>query len=402
MKRVWRKWTALLLAICVLTVGACLLPQGARARVVRVACEDFSDVPQDTWYRNYLDAAVRLGLFQGTSETTFTPGRPIFWKEAVTVLGRLAEMQGGASPEGIPEPEKAPFDNVPLGRYYTKYVAWAKEQGFLTGITQGKFQPAGRVTQQELAVLLANFLEGWDRYDPLEDVDLTGVSDWAADAVRAISGYDIFPENHWNPQAPALREECAAFFVRLYERLSGAGERMDSFRKYRYAIKDAEEDIGERFHILSETCADGLYYEFLETPESYYAAEERASQYGVSLEQEPVPAVEQVFENGWKFMAVELQAAGSPKFEAEHCNRFFVDGGGSLDFCCSGLGGGDPEDVTGYVFFFEVPGDTLGMSLYRFLFTEDYNGIPLDPSYPSFPSLDVGDTGRWEQTEENG
>lgn len=392
MKRFWKKAAGLLLALCVLlSCSALSVPAGARP-LAKTELGDFADIPKEPWYRNYLEAAVRLGLFQGTSASTFAPDRPITWAEAVTVLGRLAEISSATSQERIPEAEKPPFPNVPLGRYYTKYAAWAKEKGFLDDITKGEFQPDDPVTQQELAGLFANFLKGWDRYEPLEDVDLTGVVSWLREPVRSISGYRIFPKERWDPQRAAQRSQCAAFFVRLYESITLLSDVMDPDRKYSYQVPGGSGS----FHILSQSSED-LYYELIEDQAAYEELLGRVSQSAeLVFRNDTASPPERVFQNGWKYAAIELQAAGSPQFTSILSHCFYMDGSGSVIFRCEDLGGGDPQDLTGFVFLIQVPGDTLDLCVTRQYPTEDYNGVPLPSDYPAFGYVSIGDASRWD------
>ncbi len=401
MKRILKRLGGLLLAVCVLAAGTGVLPTEAHAAVAAVDCGDFADLSPNLWYSNYVDAAVRLQLFYGTSRTTFAPDRAITRGEAVTVLGRLAEQCGGAAPEGIPEVETVPFKDVSPKRYYAKYVAWAKEQNILSGADGVEFQPDRPVTQQELAVLFAKFLEGWNRYEPLEDVDLTGVSDWAPESVRAVSGYDIFPQNRGGPQAAAYRLECAAFFVRLYEGLAYTNDTFIPYRKYAYTRPGGNAAGQERFHILSEACSEDVYYEFVENEADYEKVLEKAGHYGELTEwDETASSPAQVFADGWKFIAIELQAVASPDFTAFHNHRFFSEQSGDVDFCCENPGGGASSDITGYVFLVQVPGDTLDINIYRQFRTGEYKGVPLPADYPVFGILVAGDASRWEETEQ--
>lgn len=62
------------------------------------AAKAFADVAATFWGKDKIDFTVARGLFQGTSETTFTPDRPITYAEIFNLLYRL---DGGADVEPL-------------------------------------------------------------------------------------------------------------------------------------------------------------------------------------------------------------------------------------------------------------------------------------------------------------
>ena len=176
----------------------------------------FTDVDEGAWF--YTDVAYvhQHGLFGGTSATTFSPGVPMTRGMAVTVLGRLAEIDtekyGGAS-----------FDDVDTAQYYAPYVKWAAELGIVSGVGNNKFAPDANISRQDLAVILNNYADklGITIKQTLQDVvfaDSGDIADYAAAAVENMVRAGVItgrPGNVFDPKAEAGRAEVAAMLHRF-------------------------------------------------------------------------------------------------------------------------------------------------------------------------------------------
>ncbi|MBR3991686.1 MAG: S-layer homology domain-containing protein, partial [Clostridia bacterium] len=51
------------------------------------------------------------------------------------------------------------FSDVKAGKYYSDAVIWAKDEGVVNGITETTFEPNGKITREQLATMLARFSE---------------------------------------------------------------------------------------------------------------------------------------------------------------------------------------------------------------------------------------------------
>ena len=60
--------------------------------------------------------------------------------------------------EGTPAVEFRPdFTDVKAGKYYSKAVIWAKDLGVVTGVTDVTFDPDGKITREQLATMLFRY-----------------------------------------------------------------------------------------------------------------------------------------------------------------------------------------------------------------------------------------------------
>lgn len=184
----------------------------------------FRDVagPAD-WSHEGIDYAVSHGLFVGTSDTTFSPASAMTRAMLVSVLWRM---------EGEPaHTDCNPFTDV--GReWYTDGVLWAAEHDIVAGIGDGRFDPDGDVTREQIAAILCRHTLWKGRSaDACADLrvfpDARDVSGWAYDSLAwanaedLISGCMIGSISYLKPLDNATRAQVAAILMR-YQQSIGA------------------------------------------------------------------------------------------------------------------------------------------------------------------------------------
>ena len=184
----------------------------------------FSDMPGPAdWSHEGIDYAVSHGLFVGTSDTTFSPASAMTRAMLVSVLWRM---------EGEPaHTDRNPFTDV--GReWYTDGVLWAAEHDIVAGIGDGRFDPDGDVTREQIAAILCRYTLWKGRSaDARADLrvfpDARDVSGWAYDSLAwanaedLISGCMIGSISHLKPLDNATRAQVAAILMR-YQQSIGA------------------------------------------------------------------------------------------------------------------------------------------------------------------------------------
>lgn len=176
--------------------------------------ESFTDI-SNHWANNEIRYVVENNLFNGTSETTFSPNQPITRGMIVTVLYRY---------EGQPSLNSTnPFKDIASGRYYTNGVIWAYENKIVSGIGNDKYAPDANLTREELA----NILYGYAKYKGASlaaPADISGyadahkVSTWAKDTLKWAVGEGLISGKANNLIAPAdqaSRAETAVILQRF-------------------------------------------------------------------------------------------------------------------------------------------------------------------------------------------
>ena len=107
----------------------------------------FVDVPDDSYYEDAVDWAIKNGVTTGTDGTHFTPDGICTRAQAVTFLWRAA---------GSPAPKSGamPFADVPASSYYYKAVLWAVESGVTKGTSATLFSPEENCTRGQIVTFL--------------------------------------------------------------------------------------------------------------------------------------------------------------------------------------------------------------------------------------------------------
>ena len=106
----------------------------------------FTDVAADSYCEKAVLWAVENGITKGVTETSFQPDAAVKRGEAVTFLWRMA---------GSPEAENTmPFTDVAAGSYCENAVLWAVKTGVTTGVTETSFQPGTAVSRAQLVAFL--------------------------------------------------------------------------------------------------------------------------------------------------------------------------------------------------------------------------------------------------------
>ncbi|MDR1573528.1 MAG: S-layer homology domain-containing protein, partial [Clostridiales Family XIII bacterium] len=173
------------------------------------------------WAYEFIKFAVENGLFNGTSETTFSPNLAMDRGMFVTVLGRLAGIDAATYID-------TPFTDVKAGAYYAPYAAWASANNIVEGVGGGLFAPAREITRQEMATMLnryINFAKITLASNPQAAfADDAAIASWAKDSVYALAFAGLLNgvgDNNYAPTRTATRAEVATLLTRFVQNYAG-------------------------------------------------------------------------------------------------------------------------------------------------------------------------------------
>ena len=166
------------------------------------------------WAEAEIRKVVDAGIFQGTTETEFSPDALMSRGMFVTSLYRLA---------GSPVSEEiSGFSDVSAGTWYAQAVAWAAGVRIVNGYDDGSFLPGAEVTREQLTAFF--YRDALRRGLPTDlpgDLsafrDGAAVSPWAQDAVSWAVGSGLLSGRSGDllaPDATATRAEVAVLFSR--------------------------------------------------------------------------------------------------------------------------------------------------------------------------------------------
>ncbi len=185
---------------------------------------DFADMPGvSNWAHKGLDFCIARGLLSGTSDTTVSPNVTMNRAMLVTVLYSL---------EGKPEvTAENPFTDVENDRWFSKPVIWAAANGIVSGAGNGKFNPFGNVTREQIAVMLRSYAR-YKAFDTSSSVELSpypdagSTSGWAKDALSwavaegLISGAASGGATYLNPKNNATRAQVATILMQFVTKVA--------------------------------------------------------------------------------------------------------------------------------------------------------------------------------------
>lgn len=122
------------------------------------ATESFADVNDSDWFKPYVAAAVKAGLVEGRSDSSFAPNANITRAEMATLASRalikIKEYKAPVNEDAL----KAFADAAAINSTLTSGVAFAAEQGIVVGEDGGKFNPNANSTRAQAAVVIYRLL----------------------------------------------------------------------------------------------------------------------------------------------------------------------------------------------------------------------------------------------------
>jgi len=176
------------------------------------------------WAEEYIEQAAALSLVQGYPDGSYGPGRTMTRAEFVTILWRTA---------GSPAPGKAASFTDLTVDWYKDAIAWAEENQVVNGVGNGRFDPGGHITREQLVTTLHRMagtpvgMEAmfYDWYDD-EYTDSDRISDYARSALYWSVYNKIYCDEdavtvgtELAPREAANRAQIAVMIVRYLDKV---------------------------------------------------------------------------------------------------------------------------------------------------------------------------------------
>ncbi len=174
----------------------------------------FKDI-KNHWARDNINYVAIRGIFNGSSETTFSPDAELSRGMLVTVLGRLEQIDVSGY--------NCMFEDVDKNLYYAPYIEWARKNGIVGGRTESQFDPDASVTRQEMAVIISRYLEKY-KGKTLSAVartfsDAAKIPSWSKTDIYKVSNAGIITGvgTEFQPATKATRAQAATILRRIVE-----------------------------------------------------------------------------------------------------------------------------------------------------------------------------------------
>ncbi|MBQ4193663.1 MAG: S-layer homology domain-containing protein [Clostridia bacterium] len=180
----------------------------------------FDDVAVTDPYYDAIRFVYERGLFNGVSTTKFAPGATLTRAMFVTVLGRLCGVDPAAW-------TTTTFTDVEPGLWYSAYVEWAAKNGIVNGLGDGRFDPLGELTKEQMMKITAYCggmlgigVDGNDD-DLAAFTDRDSLDAWAVEGAEWCAANDLLPSRtELDPLHTANRAEAASV-IAGFARLAG-------------------------------------------------------------------------------------------------------------------------------------------------------------------------------------
>ena len=187
-----------------------------------VAATPFTDLDQASEsHRDNISRIYGLGLTAGSSDTTYSPGRPVSRQQAASFLARLYRAMRGDDPPVVETPftdldqaSESHRDNI--GRIYGL--------GITSGTTDTTFSPDACVPRGRMATFLARLYTAVTGMSPslveTPFTDLEGATPEVVGDIGRIYGLGITSgttDTTFSPGTCTTRQQMASFLVRAYQ-----------------------------------------------------------------------------------------------------------------------------------------------------------------------------------------
>lgn len=140
----------------------------------------FPDVSSTAYYAAATRWASANGIISGYANGSFGPGDPITRQQLAAILWRYAGSPSASRGENF-------ADESTIASYAATAVDWARDNGIITGKAGNLFDPNGRATRAQVAVILHRYME-------LLDTGRPDTTPGTPDGSRILVAYFTVPE----------------------------------------------------------------------------------------------------------------------------------------------------------------------------------------------------------------
>lgn len=180
---------------------------------------DFADGDGGGWAEEYIRFLSARGIAAGDGKGNFLPGRAVTRAEFVKMLALL-------SGDKLPSASGV-FKDVARSAWYSPYIAWAAQKGYVNGVTAATFAPDDNITREQMAAVIVRFInaEGYNLNvsgSTLSFTDANKISNYAKEAVGTLCATGILCGRNggdFAPQDSATRAESVKVFTILIYKL---------------------------------------------------------------------------------------------------------------------------------------------------------------------------------------
>lgn len=193
------------------------LEDGAEQPATPAPAKSFTDI-NNSWAKDYINRAVKLGIVAGFEDGTFQPKASITRGEVSALISRALKLQGDAKLVTFKDYTSTPAWAKP-------YIAAVSQKGLILGYEDQTFRAGDTITRVELTAIIARAAGLSADGAQLIFADAASIPAWARGQIAAAAAAGLVDgdaNNRFNPAIPATRAEASALVIRLLEKLESA------------------------------------------------------------------------------------------------------------------------------------------------------------------------------------
>ncbi|WP_152396571.1 S-layer homology domain-containing protein [Paenibacillus guangzhouensis] len=176
--------------------------------------------------RYAIDVLTARHIVQGTSETLFTPERPVTRAEFSTMIVNALALDQLAAQGGT---SGTAYADVAADAWYSPSIKTLRELHIINGFEDGTFRPNDQVTREQMVVIAMN---AWKALKPVPDstlgsgekfADDAAISGWAKEAVSKARGMNLISgtgQNQFMPKQSSNRADTSVFIWKMLQQLN--------------------------------------------------------------------------------------------------------------------------------------------------------------------------------------
>lgn len=150
---------------------------------------------------------ISVPFVSGYEDGTFKPDKNVTRAEFLRML--VSALCEDFDPEH--DYGTCSFSDIPLGKWYENYVAFAEQKGLVAGYEDGTFHPEASITRAEASSLTAAVLKLDTAAAPSAGFTDVGAKNWAAPAINTLVEKGILHgdgNGKFRPSSPITRSEA--------------------------------------------------------------------------------------------------------------------------------------------------------------------------------------------------
>ncbi|MBQ4602199.1 MAG: S-layer homology domain-containing protein [Clostridia bacterium] len=182
----------------------------------------FTDVKGGSWYAEGVKYCVMKGYMSGMNKFRFEPNSMLTREQCVLILANLFDVDTAKYKN-----KDSGFKDVPTGKWYSGAIAWSKQSGIISGMSEDTFGRGQYIKRDAFARILYVAADHMGmpmkgRADLSRYVDYNKVQDWAYDelAWAVVNGIITSTKDDvlmLSPRDEVKRSQCATMLWQMGE-----------------------------------------------------------------------------------------------------------------------------------------------------------------------------------------